>query len=153
MCIIVCMNLIILVGKSRLKYPLYPQYHGKGTQFCAVSKFGNHTHTCVTHFGSTVGNTETMAEPSDGTIWHHCESWVYKGIIFNLKDTGSHVPDCLSVVGILFCICLLTMGLRLCTFCSLHFWTLCDHYCATIQNMIHILGLLQVVCSPHYFLY
>ena len=29
-----------------------------------VSKFGNHTHTCVTHFGSTMGNTKTMAKPS-----------------------------------------------------------------------------------------
>ena len=34
-----------------------------GTWFCAVFKFGNHTCTRVTHFGSTVGYTETMAKP------------------------------------------------------------------------------------------
>ena len=53
-----------------------------------------------------------------------------------LTYAGCHVPDHSPVMGTLFCICLLTMGLRLCTFCSLHFWTLRDHYCATIRNMI-----------------
>jgi hypothetical protein len=57
---------------------------------------------------------------------------------FNLRDTGSHVPDRLSVVGILFWIGLLTVRSRLCTFCSL---------------LIRTLGVSQVVCSPHYFLY
>ena len=43
---------------------LYPQYCGRGTQLCAVSKFGNCTHNCITHFKSTVGNTDTVAKPS-----------------------------------------------------------------------------------------
>ena len=49
-----------------------------------------------------------------------------------------HVPDRPLVVGMLFCIGLLTVGLRLCIFCSLHFRTLHDHYRATIRNMMHV---------------
>jgi hypothetical protein len=64
-----------------------------------------------------------------------------KELSFNLRDTGSHVPDHSPVVGTLFCIGFLTMGSRLCMFCSLHFWTLQNHYCTTIQNMICMLGL------------
>ena len=33
--------------------------------FCVVSKFGNRTHNRITHFGSTTGNTDTVAKPSD----------------------------------------------------------------------------------------
>ena len=33
-------------------------------QFCVVSKFGNCTHNCVTRFGSTAGNTNTVAKPT-----------------------------------------------------------------------------------------
>jgi hypothetical protein len=48
---------------------LYLRYYSMGTQFCAVSQFGNHTHTCITHFGSTVGYTETVAKPTQsGTL-------------------------------------------------------------------------------------
>jgi acyl-CoA oxidase len=46
---------------------LYLRYHGKGMWFCALSKFGNRTHNCVTRFGSTAGNTDTVAKP----IGHH----------------------------------------------------------------------------------
>ena len=41
---------------------------------------------------------------------------------FNLRDAGSLVH-----VGMLFCNGLLTVGSRLCIFCSLHFRTLRDH--------------------------
>ena len=60
------------------------------------------------------------------------ELWVLsftKESPFNLRDAGSHVPDHSRVMGALFCIGLLTVGLRLCTFCSLHYHT-------TIRNML-----------------
>ena len=44
---------------------LYPRYRSMGTQFCAVSKFGNCTRTHVTRFGSTAGYTKTVAKPSN----------------------------------------------------------------------------------------
>ena len=59
----------------------------------------------------------------------------YKESSFNLRDAGSHVTDRSPVVGMLFCIGLLTVGLRLCTFCSLHFRTLRDHCRATVRNI------------------
>ena len=59
---------------------------------------------------------------------------------FNLRDTGSHVPDRPRVVGMLFCIGLLTVGSRLCVFCSLHFRTLRDHCRATTRNISDILN-------------
>jgi hypothetical protein len=65
---------------------------------------------------------------------------VYSDFSTDLGKQG-YVPDCLPVVGTLFCIGLLTVGLRLCAFFSLHFQTLHNHYCTTIWNMIHTLGL------------
>ena len=59
---------------------------------------------------------------------------------FNLRDAGSHVPDRPRVVGMLFCIGLLTVGSRLCVFCSLHFRTLRDHCRATTWNISDILN-------------
>jgi hypothetical protein len=47
---------------------------------------------------------------------------------------GLHVTI-LSVMGMLFCIFLRTVGLRLCTFCSLDLQILHDHYCTTVQNI------------------
>ena len=56
------MNPILLGENYWLKY-LYLQYCGMSTQLCVVSKFGNRTRTCITHFKSTMGNTGTMAKP------------------------------------------------------------------------------------------
>ena len=55
-----CMNLILLAENYTR---LYPQYHGMGTWLCAVSKFGNRTHTHITCFGNTAGLTVPMAIP------------------------------------------------------------------------------------------
>ena len=60
---------------------------------------------------------------------------IYKESSFNLRDAGSHVTDRSPVVGMLFCIGLLTVGSRLCMFCSLHFRTLRDHCHATVRNI------------------
>ena len=74
--------------------------------------------------------------------WHHelnlLRVLIYKELSFNLRDAGSHVTDRSPVVGMLFCIGLLTVGLRLCTICSLHFRTLRDHCHATIRNIQNI---------------
>ena len=32
--------------------------------FCVVSKFGNRTYNYITRFGSTVGNTDSVAKPN-----------------------------------------------------------------------------------------
>src|ERR1700734_3554628 len=47
-----------------------------------------------------------------------------------LPDLGGSKSDRWSVGGILFCMLILTVGSRLCTFCRLHLRTLRDHCCA-----------------------
>src|ERR1700685_2135096 len=45
----------------------------------------------------------------------------------SLPDLGGSKSDRWSVVGILFCMLILTVGSRLCTFCRLHLRTFRDH--------------------------
>jgi len=53
-----------------------------GTRLCAVSKFGNHTRTCVTRFGNTAGLTIPVAIPT-----FRVETSSADGFLFNSATT------------------------------------------------------------------